>query len=77
MSFVVAVMRPGYAVVAGDTQLNDDNGKRPETGIKVFPVFDENTVIGLVGDYRGHLKTIEQIKKLLLIKKWNLMKKPN
>lgn len=50
MSFVIAVMKPGYSIVAGDTQLNDDNGPRKETGIKVFPITN-NIVIGFTGDY--------------------------
>lgn len=61
MSFVVAVMKPGYSVVAGDTQLNDDNGPRVETGIKVFPVND-SMVIGFTGDY---LEGREAIDKFL------------
>lgn len=61
MSFVISVMRSGYSIVAGDTQLNDENGKRPETGIKVFPL-DDFTVLGLVGDYTGHLNTIQKFK---------------
>lgn len=50
MSFVVSVMKPGHSIVAGDTQLNDDNGPRKETGIKVFPITN-NIVIGFTGDY--------------------------
>ena len=79
MSFVVAVMRPGYSVVAGDTQLNDENGRRPETGIKVFPL-DDYTVVGLVGDYTGHLNTIQSFiahsdKRLAFEEKTSLFSK--
>lgn len=50
MSFVVAVMKSGYSIIAGDTQLNDDNGPITATGIKVFPV-NNNIVIGFTGNY--------------------------
>lgn len=60
MSFVVAAMKNRYAIVAGDTQLNNESGSIADTGVIVFPL-DDHTVIGLVGDYKGHLKTIEEI----------------
>ena len=50
MSFVVAAMKPGYSIVAGDTQLNDDNGALSIMGIKVFPI-DACMVIGFTGNY--------------------------
>ena len=68
MSFVIAVMKKQYAVVAGDTQLNDENGKITATGIKILPV-DNHTVIGLVGDYRGHLSFFEKLRSLSIAQK--------
>ena len=55
-------MKDGYAVVAGDTQLNDKNGAVDLTGIKVFPI-DQKTVVGLVGDYGGHLQSIDLLRR--------------
>lgn len=57
MSFVVAVMKSGYSIIAGDTQLNDDNGPIAATGIKVFPV-NNNIVIGFTGNYLEGRKTV-------------------
>lgn len=52
MSIVVAVMKPGYAIVAGDTQLNDDNGPIKALGAKVYKI-DESTIVGITGEYLG------------------------
>lgn len=50
MSFVISIISPQYGIVAGDTQLNDDNGKIELTGMKVAPVSDD-AVIGFTGHY--------------------------
>ena len=39
-------------IIAGDTQLNDDNGPLPFTGMKVVPV-GNTMVAGLAGEYEG------------------------
>lgn len=59
MSFVVAIMKSGYSIVAGDTQLNDDNGPIEATGIKVFPV-DRNIVAGFTGNYLEGRESIDE-----------------
>lgn len=52
MSIIVAVMKPGHAIVAGDTQLNDDNGPIKDLGAKVYQI-DDNIIVGITGEYQG------------------------
>lgn len=58
MSLIVAACSKEKIIIAGDTQLNDDNGPLPFTGMKVVPVGD-TTVAGLVGDYEGYKKVAD------------------
>ncbi len=60
MSFVVSVIEENSFIIAGDTQLNDDNGKIDQTGIKVFPI-DPSFVIGITGDYFGYLSVVNRM----------------
>lgn len=68
MSFVIAVMRPGYSVLAGDTQLNDDNGETPIKGIKVFAV-DNSTVVGFTGNYKEGRHVMDKFLSMYDVKK--------
>lgn len=68
MSFVIAVMRPGYSVIAGDTQLNDDNGETPIKGIKVFAV-DNSTVVGFAGNYKEGRHVMDKFLSMYDVKK--------
>ncbi len=60
MSFVISIISKDSFIIAGDTQLNNENGKIPETGIKVFPI-DTSFVVGMTGDYKGNIFSIEEL----------------
>lgn len=60
MSFVLAVMTPGRCIIAGDTQLNDDNGPIKATGIKVLPI-NNHTAIGITGRYCEYLDAYNEV----------------
>lgn len=68
MSFVVAVMKPGYSIVAGDTQLNDDNGPIQDLGAKVYRITD-NIVVGITGEYEGARIAVGGLQSELQTKK--------
>ena len=79
MSLVIAVCSRTQIVIAGDTQLNDDNGVLPITGMKVIPV-GQYAIAGFTGDYDGTIQvghlfsakaelysaSIKRIRRLLL-----------
>lgn len=54
MSIVVAVMKKDSVTMAGDTQLNDENGAIRDLGLKVFPC-GSNVLIGMTGEYRSYI----------------------
>ena len=58
MSLIVAACSREKIIIAGDTQLNDDNGPLPFTGMKVVPV-GNTMVAGLAGDYEGYRKVAD------------------
>jgi hypothetical protein len=55
LSLVIAVCSRTQIVIAGDTQLNDDNGVLPITGMKVIPV-GQYAIAGFTGDYDGTIQ---------------------
>lgn len=55
MSLVIAVCSRTQIVIAGDTQLNDDNGVLPITGMKVIPA-GQYAIAGFTGDYDGTIQ---------------------
>lgn len=58
MSLIIAACSRAKIVIAGDTQLNDDNGPISFTGMKVIPI-GNSTVAGLSGEYEGYMKVAD------------------
>lgn len=55
MSLVICVATTNNIIIAGDTQINNENGPLQDTAMKVFPI-GKDTLVGITGDYKTYIE---------------------